>query len=33
MGRACSTHGEEEERIENFGGKPRKKETTTWVEG
>jgi hypothetical protein len=28
MGRACSANGEEEECIEDFGGKARRKETT-----
>jgi hypothetical protein len=28
MGRACSTNGGEEECIEDFGGKARRKETT-----
>jgi hypothetical protein len=28
MGRACSTYGSEEERVQDLGGKARKKETT-----
>jgi hypothetical protein len=28
MGRACSTHGAEEECVEDFGWKSRRKETT-----
>jgi hypothetical protein len=36
MGSACSTHGSEEECIQDFGGNARRKETTgktqTWVE-
>jgi hypothetical protein len=28
MGRACGTHGKEEECIWDFGGKARRKETT-----
>jgi hypothetical protein len=37
MGRACTTDGEEEECIEDFGGKARRKEITkkkqTYAEG
>jgi hypothetical protein len=29
MGRACSTHGEEEKYMYDFGGKARRKEITT----
>jgi hypothetical protein len=28
MGRACTTNGGEEDRIQDFGGKARRKETT-----
>jgi hypothetical protein len=37
MNRACSTHGREEKRIQDFDGEARKKEATrkhlTYVEG
>jgi hypothetical protein len=37
ISRACSTNGEEEERLDVIGGKARRKETTrkiqTWVGG
>jgi hypothetical protein len=28
VGRACSTHGRAEKRVQGFGGKARRKETT-----
>jgi hypothetical protein len=32
MGRTCSTHGEEDECIQDFGGKAKRKETTRKIE-